>query len=387
VVTPGQVLEEATVVIEGNKIVEVGFNDLSGNSEDKIIDVSGRYVLPGLIDLHNDGIEKEVSPRPRARFSAEWALMNYDRYLAANGITTEFHALYFANIGGVRTMEDTVKISQAISRVNAKEGYLIRHCVLHRYEASRGDGMAEILACLSDTPVKLMSINDHTPGQGQYRKLKTAAEVSLALKGILPQPSEKRPERCTAEEVALNIQRVMRLAQGRGVVIASHDDDSPEKVEMMHQAGAKICEFPVTLEAARRARELDMVISMGASNVMLGGSLSGNVSAAALIAHGLVDVLVSDYYAPALLASVFHLPRLGLMSLIEAVNLVTLNPAAAVGLDRELGSVEAGKQADLIVVNVSQDDPIVEGTIVNGRLRYATSALLDYEKSAVQSLR
>ena len=101
---------------------------------------------------------------------------------------------------------------------------------------------------------------------------------------------------------------------------------------------------------ARSARELGLPIVMGAPNVMRGESLSGNVSAAALVELGLVDALASDYLPCGLLAGAFTLARKGLAPLPAAIGLVTSGAAAAAGLfDR--GRLAADLRADLALVD------------------------------------
>src|SRR5262249_44155523 len=146
-------------------------------------------------------------------------------------------------------------------------------------------------------------------------------------------------------------------------------DDSVERVELMHSLGCRIAEFPVTVEAAARAAEVGMHVAMGAPNALRGGSLSGNASALDLLRRGLVDVLVADYHAPALLSPIFRVVELGLADLTRATRLLTLNPAAAVQLN-DRGAVEVGRRADLIVVELHDRIPVVNATLVAGELRY-----------------
>ena len=109
-----------------------------------------------------------------------------------------------------------------------------------------------------------------------------------------------------------------------------------------------------------------MTITAGAPNVVRGGSSSGNLAAEALIAEGLVDVLCADYHAPSLLFAAWKIATNGLVSLSDAVKMVTLHPARAVGLDHRIGSVAVGKQADLAVVDASGPAPTVEMTLRAG---------------------
>jgi alpha-D-ribose 1-methylphosphonate 5-triphosphate diphosphatase len=69
---------------------------------------------------------------------------------------------------------------------------------------------------------------------------------------------------------------------------------------------------------------------------------------------------------------VLTLERLGLLPLHEAVNMVSLNPAVAVGIADRTGSLEPGKQADMLIVDHSQEHPRILKTFVSGREVYAT---------------
>jgi Metal-dependent hydrolase involved in phosphonate metabolism len=109
VITPDEVFQDGTVIVEGGIVSDV-LNHLvkCDGKESQVVDVGGRFILPGLIDLHNDGLEREMKPRPGAKFSPRWTLVNYDRRLITSGITTEFHGIYFADLGGVRSVEGAV---------------------------------------------------------------------------------------------------------------------------------------------------------------------------------------------------------------------------------------------------------------------------------------
>ena len=91
VVTPEQVIEGG-VRIEGDRIVDVGTVD---GDADAVIEAGGRLIIPGLIDLHGDDIERHLHPRSGARMSLSMALASADRANIAAGITTKFHAISF----------------------------------------------------------------------------------------------------------------------------------------------------------------------------------------------------------------------------------------------------------------------------------------------------
>ena len=71
--------------------------------------------------------------------------------------------------------------------------------------------------------------------------------------------------------------------------------------------GARLAEFPTTLEAAAASRTHSIAVIAGAPNLIRGGSHSGNVPAQALADAGLLDILSSDYVPASLLAGAVRL--------------------------------------------------------------------------------
>ncbi len=107
------------------------------------------------------------------------------------------------------------------------------------------------------------------------------------------------------------------------------------------------CEMPVTLEAARKAKEFGMLVCMGAPNYGRGESHCGNLSAREAFAEGLVDMLCSDYHFPSLLGSAVRMIASGTAS-CDVAALIAFNPARHLGRDAEFGSIEPCKRADLV---------------------------------------
>jgi alpha-D-ribose 1-methylphosphonate 5-triphosphate diphosphatase len=373
VVAPDALLEDFDVRVEGGTIAEIG-RDLASAGE-TVIDAAGAWVTPGLIDVHADYIEKMAAPRPTALMDFPLALREAERELLGHGITTMFHSLSFYGSNDfeanpVRSSENSRRLIGLIDRSHKGE-HLIRHRFHARFEIDNLAMVGELEALIGEGKVHLLSFMDHSPGQGQYRDLEL---YKLILKGYrkladgeadqLIQTSQAR-----AKVPFETLKRLADLARSRGLAVASHDDDSVEKLDVVQALGSTISEFPITIEVALEARRRGLNTVAGAPNVLLGGSHSGNLSAAEAILAGAVDVLCSDYYPASLLHAVFRLHRTWGLPLAAAFRLVTLSPAQAVGMAGRLGSVEAGKAADLLVVRTLGDGfPYVSRAVVDGRL-------------------
>ncbi len=162
---------------------------------------------------------------------------------------------------------------------------------------------------------------------------------------------------------------LIKAAQQKGISVASHDDDTRERIEIMTGLGVKISEFPINMEAASAARELGMSTIFGAPNILRGKSQSGSMKALDAIEAGVADCLCADYAPATLIVAVIKLPSLTDIDLASAVRLVTLNPAKAAGLD-DRGEIAVGKRADLIMVDMPAGLPQVGRVWLKGQTVY-----------------
>lgn len=370
VVTPERVIEGVSVVLEDGRIAGVSRRpERSGET----LDAAGRYVLPGIVDLHSDAVEKQLEPRPGVAVSEELAFVEMDRYFASCGITTGFHAISFMNSRN-RSLQRGCRLCDMISRFRSHG--LVRHELHLRCELPEKGSVDVIEELVRARLAKTVSLMDHTPGQGQFRDLEWFRrywrdDVGMDEAGISAAIAEaEQGEYCLAHD---RVERIARVAREQGTILASHDDDTVERVEALAEQGVSISEFPVTIEAARRARELGLTVCMGAPNALRGASSGGNLSALEAIDCGFVDALCSDYYPPSMLQAAFKLARDKVLELPVAVGLVTSGPAWAAGLPAG-GVVCDGAAGDLLVVDERLGLPNVSMTIVGGNVVFQARA-------------
>ena len=357
-IVSNSILEDASLWIKDGIIEKINPQSVSGKDVEEI-DLQGKMIMPGIIDLHCDAVEKEVQPRPNVYFPLDFACSQADKRNASAGITTCYHALSFAQEEfGVRNNDFAAEVAQAIHDWN--QHALIDNRVHCRYEITDESALPILKNLLRNGAMHLISMMDHTPGQGQFKNL--AAYRDFQMQNY--QKSEAEIETFVEKKLASSssalarMQELAEVAHQAGISVASHDDDSVERIETMTQIGGDISEFPVTLEAARAAREAGMRTVFGAPNILRGKSQSGSMKAIDAIAHGVADCLCADYSPASLLAAVFRIPEISDLDLPASVRLVTLNPAQAVQLN-DRGEIAVGKRADLIAVDPSADVPQV----------------------------
>jgi alpha-D-ribose 1-methylphosphonate 5-triphosphate diphosphatase len=367
-VLTAQGLGPASLSFERDRIARAETGAANGAEE---FDAGDLLVLPGIVDLHGDAFERAIMPRPGVTFPYDGALLDVDRQLLANGITTEFHGLTLSWEGGLRGEPYALRMFQALERMRSLLG--ARHYVHLRFETHHVAGVELAQSWIREGRVRFLALNDHLPSMtkrlGDDRKLLQYAERAECDLDTFQ--GRIRSAMQSADAVAGAMRELTECAREAGLEIASHDDRDPATRRYYHQLGCKVAEFPLTMEAAQVARSLGDAIVFGAPNVVRGGSHTNAPNATDMIRAGLCDVLASDYYYPAQLAAVMKLASQGVLPLEQAWDLVSRNPARAAGL-RDRGALDLGMTADAIVVDDSVPEvPRVCAAIVGGRLCYA----------------
>lgn len=372
IVTPDSIVDGQTVYIEDGRIQEISEAERTAK---RVINAYGRYLMPGFIDVHSDRIEQFILPRPTAKMDFELALKECERELLHQGITTMYHSfsLYqneFLGKSPLRTQENVEKMAQLIGSIHERS-HLIHHRFHLRLEIDFLEAFPIARKMLEDNMIHELSFMDHSPGQGQYRSLEVYANTVRTYGG-------EESKKMDMEEIihyhddkpllSMNQMRELtELAHAHGITVASHDDDTEAKLAVNRQIGVDISEFPITIKTAEAARKMGFYTVVGAPNILLGGSHSGNMSAAEALKAGCADILCSDYFPPAILHGIFHMAEHYGCSLPEMVTKATLNPAKAMRMDEDYGSVEMGKKADLLVVEVLDGYPVITHVLVDGR--------------------
>ena len=315
----------------------------------------GDYLLPGLVELHTDNFEQRLSPRPKVRWPMEAAAVYHDRDLAAAGMTTVCDAIAVGDITPTSMrMTQFGPMINTIHQGQTEGRFAVDHRLHLRCELGY-ESVYKVVATYADHPLLAMiSLMDHTPGQRQFIHLDKYKEYYQGKHGVSDEEMEGFIQgRLEAQQrhAAENRRKLVELTQDYQFCLASHDDATPEHVQEALRDGAKIAEFPTTLDAAKEAHLKGLQVLMGAPNLILGKSHSGNVSAMELVEKDVVDIISSDYVPQSLLQAMFLITQTQQRPLYEAMRLFTSNPARAIGLDHDRGSLEVGKRADLITVH------------------------------------
>ncbi len=356
-----------TVVLRDGLISEVD-DRLSQLSRAQ--NLNGDYLLPGLVELHTDNLEKHLSPRPGVDWPSASAVMSHDAQIIAAGITTVFDALSIGDVNPKgKRMQQLPGMVDAIAKANAADMTRAEHRLHLRCEVCHPDTLGVFRDLVEQPLVQLVSVMDHSPGQRQFALESKYREYYMGKYHL----SSEQMDAFIVEQVANSKtysdryrRAIVDICLARGLSVASHDDATLAHVEESAGYGMSIAEFPTTLEAAQGCRRLGMSVLMGAPNIVRGGSHSGNIAAATLAEEGLLDILSSDYYPASLLQAAFTLgAQLDAADdstgagLARAVTTVSLAPARSAGL-HDRGEIRVGLRADLIHARALGTLPIIQ---------------------------
>lgn len=323
-------------------------------------DGEGGWLLPGLIELHTDNLDKFFTPRPKVDWPAHSAMSSHDALMVASGITTVLDAVALGDVrdGGDR-LENLEKMINAVMQTQARGINRAEHRLHLRCELPHHTTLPLFRQLIDRGGVSLVSLMDHSPGQRQFSNLVKYREYYQGKYSL----SDAEMNSYEADQLVLaerwsqpNRLAIAAECRARNIALASHDDATAAHVAESHELGSVIAEFPTTLEAAQASRQHGLSVLMGAPNIVRGGSHSGNVAAHQLAQTGLLDILSSDYYPASLLDAAFRVAHdeSNSFTLPQAVALVTRNPARALSLE-DRGMLAEGKRADMVLAHQHGD--------------------------------
>ena len=379
-----RVIEDGAVAIEGDRIVEVGPRrevEASHRSSGRVIEASGKVVMPGLIDGHGHaghslvktlGVGRPgVWPEAADRIYAE---ATDEEYWYADALLTSLERLKFGVTSGVTFLGGGTMVVRADNPV-----YGERHC-----EAVERMGTREFLAVgPSNAPYprryvdwrgakrveRWVGFDDYlATSESLIESWHGGAEGRIRLMMMLP---VHNPESGHVDSGELKAQAdaVRSLTRKHGVMFAQ-DGHSRGTVKFAHEQlgilgpDALLSHSTgLTDEEIAICRETDTKI---VHNPSAAAAIMARCPAPELIDAGVTVILGSDGNAPDRSFDMFrhmfqcmHYQRTHFhdplyMPQGKVLEMVTIDSARALGVESELGSLEAGKKADVILVDMEK---------------------------------
>jgi len=382
-VAPQGVLQKGTLLIEHGKITALGA-DVKTPAGAQVIDAAGRYVMPGIIDAHSHtAIEdnvNECSNSVTAEVRIADVLDQYDP------------DLYRQLAGGVTALNVLHGSCNTIGGQNAviKLRYGMPPDKLLFEGAPRG-----IKFALGENPKRS---NYRVPGKDRYPGTRMGVEATLRDAFLSARAYQRewaeydaklkaagaKGEKPLAPRRDLQLETLVGILDGK-ILVHSHCYRADEILMLMRVAdefGFKVRTFQHGLEGYKVASEIAKH-GAGLSTFIdwwgykLEAYDATPYNPAILTTHGVRVSLNSDSseLARRLYWDAAKAVKYGGVSEAEALRMITLNPAWQLGIDKRVGSLEVGKDADIAIFDAHpfSPDARVEMTLVDGTVYFDRS--------------
>jgi imidazolonepropionase-like amidohydrolase len=393
-ITRGRI-EHGSVLIRNGKIADVGA-DISAPPGAKVIDASGMYVMPGIVDCHThiavDGDVNEGSLSVSSMVNIKDVLNPYDINIyheLAGGVVIGNVLHGSANPIGGQTIvikmkygatPDELPFPGALPGIKFALGENVKHSnfggPIPRYPETRM-GVEETIRDA------FARAKQYQQAWADYNRRKAAGEQNL----IPPRRD-------------LQLEPLVEVLEGKRY-IHCHSYVSDEILMLMRVAkefGFKVRTFQHVLEGYKVADEMAAAGAYGSTfsdwwayKMEAYEAIPYNM--ALMTDRGVIVSVNSDDPEEArhLNQEAAKSMKYGDLTENQALRLVTLNPAIQLGIDKYVGSIEQGKDADLVIYN---HDPlsvyaVVQKTIIDGKVYFdrqedmARRAALAKEKQAL----
>jgi imidazolonepropionase-like amidohydrolase len=370
-------IEHGSILIKDGKIAEVGAS-VNAPKDAQVIDAAGQFVMPGIIDCHShiaaESInEGSVSVSSMVNMAEILNPEDVDIYRDLAGGVTAANILHgSANAIGGQTLVIKLRWGQPAAKLpfegalpgikfalgeNPKRSNFSIPGQPKRYPATRMGVEETIRGAFS-------AARDYRKTWGEYNKRFAAGE-----KNLIP------PRR------DLRLDPLVEVLEGKRYV-HSHcyrEDEILMLLRVAKEFGFKVRTFQHVLEGYKIADEL-AAAGVGASTFSDWWAYKVEAydaipyNAALMTRRGVVVSINSDDAEEAthLNQEAAKSMKFGGLSHDEALKMVTLNPAMQLGIDKRVGTIDVGKDADLAIYN---RDPlsayaVVQKTLIDGRVYF-----------------
>src|SRR5450830_1893508 len=199
-------------------------------------DWAGDWLLPGLVEVHTDNLEKHLSPRPGVLWNAHSAMTVHDAQCAAAGITTVLDSVVIGDLDDDGTRSQTQHTSiAALHQCRDEDLMRVEHLLHLRCEISAPDLMEAFNQYADDSLLRLVSVMDQTPGQRQWRDLKSYRRYSERNGRYSDVEFDAMIAQRKADQQAYSLphrQAIIKASQVRNLPLASHDDTLLDDVQL-----------------------------------------------------------------------------------------------------------------------------------------------------------
>lgn len=371
IITPYEVLLGYGIKIKDNRIVDINLEHLLEDSGEEIIDGDGNYLSPGFIDIHNHG-----NSGYDVMDCTEEALDKMGEFHLSNGVTSYLGTIITSSY------DDMIGAMENIAAYNNKDNianilgihlegpfFDIGKKGAQPEEFIRLPNLKDIenMIQISKGKMKMVSLAPELKGALQIIQKLKANNIAVAMAHTNSTFESAKRGIDFGITIATHLYNGMRSFSHRepGVIGASLTDDRVY-CELIYD---RIHLHDGAVQIALKMKGYDKIVlvsdAMMAAGLKDGEYLLGNQKvfvkegAARLASGNLAGSTLN------LQQAVYNMVKFLDIPIHQIVKMASLNPAKAIKEDQELGSIEIGKIADLIIFNENID---IKNAIIGGKL-------------------
>jgi Tol biopolymer transport system component/imidazolonepropionase-like amidohydrolase len=376
----GGVIEDGIIVIDGNRVSAVGASDeIAMPSGAKVVDVAGKTIIPGLVDAHAHGSQGQgYIPQQNWMNYATLALGVTTVFDPSNDATEIFAAadmqrtgqilapriystgdiIYGARSGGYAEINSLEDARNHVRRLKAQGAISVKN-----YNQPRREQRQQVAVAAREE--NMLTVAEG--GSLFHMDLSMVADGNSAIEHNLPQSMLYDDVLQFWQQTNVAYTPTLGVTYGG---ISGEDYWYQESDVWLHPILSKFVP-PHVLQprSVRRVKapQEDYYHAVSAATSKQLADVGVNVS---IGAHGQREGLASHW-------EIWSFAQGG-MSAVEALRAATIAPARKIGMAADIGSLEVGKLADLVVLDANPLDDIyqsdkVDMVMLNGRLYEAAT--------------
>lgn len=354
-------LDKGYVEIEGDRIVNVV---LGQKPQGEFIDMTGKYILPGIINIHSLDYVKETSSKYNRFFSEQKVFYQLEKMYAESGVTTVFHTFTLDIFSEGLELDEVIEKLNYIKNYRSRK-FLIDHKVHLKFRLGDLNISKKLKSILASECVDFITcIGYNSSETEEYQKL----YFSQYLQNQFEIEEDKAMEiaermKLLREESALDELSIrLKFAKSKGIPFATSRFELVDKLQKIYKVDIDIIVDPKTDLAIEYIEKNDLNAVVDVECLVANNQCIDFVDQ---MGADKINILSASKRATDMLEYIFSLEQS--IGLPKAVRLVTVNPAMALGM-HDKGEIAPGKEADLIAVEMYGDIPINVMTISDGNV-------------------
>lgn len=387
------ILQNGTMALDGDKILYVGVGqlpvDIETDEDTIFIDATGKTVTPGLVDSHTHVVhggsrENELAMKLKG--------VPYLEILAAGGgihstVSSTRNASFEELYKQAKRSLDTM-LSFGITTIEAKSGYGVDDFETELKQLNVAHKLNE------DHPIDILSTFMGAHAMPMEYKENPEVFVDIIINEMIPEVSKRHL--ATFCDVFCE-EGVFTIDQSRRILLAAREYGMIPKIhadEIVSLGGAELAAEIGCISADHLIAASDEGIKKMAQAGVIATLLPGTsfnlqvekfAKARQMIKEGVPVALSTDYNPGSSPTENLQL-IMSFAALImkmtpeEIITGVTINAAAALGLEKSIGSLEIGKKADVVIFDAPNLEYIIYHFGINHTDRVIKNGKLVYEK-------